>query len=75
LQWHFIFGSMSEVSPGQSLTVTMSFVKDESQMTTGSPPKFFQISSEIVVGIAARGTRKSYSLYNLMFDRVGMLQP
>jgi len=66
-----LFGSMTEVQPGQSLTVTMSFVEDANQTGSGVP-KVFQIASEIVVGIARTGTKYSYTLHNLMFDRVGI---
>lgn len=69
---HFIFGSTTEMSPGQSLTVTVTFVQEANTTTSGAPPKVFQIASEIVVGIAKTGTKKSYSLHNFTFDRVSM---
>lgn len=69
---HFIFGSTTEMSPGQSLTITMTFVEDGNQMTSGSPPKVFQLASEIVVGIVRTGTKKSYTLQNFTFDRVSL---
>lgn len=68
----FIFGSTTEMSPGQSLTVTVSFVQDENQTTSVSPPKMFQIATEIVIGFVKTGTKKSYTLHNLTFDRVGL---
>jgi TolB-like protein len=67
----FIFGSMTEISAGQSLTVSMTFAQ-VSQTTSGAPAKFFQIASEIVVGVATTGAKKSYSLRNLTFDRVSL---
>lgn len=69
---HFIYGSTTGMSPGQSLTVTMTFVQEANQTTSSAPPKVFQIASEIVVGIAKSGTKKSYSLHNFTFDRVSM---
>lgn len=68
----FIYGSTTEMSPGQSLTVTMSFVQDANQTSTDTPPKVFQMATEIVVGIAKTGTKKSYTLYNLTFDQVSL---
>jgi TolB-like protein len=69
----FVFGSTTEIAPGQSSSVTMNFVQDAGGPTLGALPKFFQLSSELVVGLASGG-EKSYSLYNLMFDRVGIPQ-
>jgi hypothetical protein len=74
----FIFGSTTEMSPGQSLTVTMTFdtndmpVRAHGQGSSGAPLKVVQITSEIVVGIARTGTKKSYTLHNFTFDRVSM---
>lgn len=65
----FIYGSTTEMSPGQSLTVIMIFVLNDN---SASPPKVFQMATEIVVGIAKTGTKKSYTLYNLTFDRVSL---
>ena len=67
----FLLGSTTEMSPGQSLTVTMSFVQDGS---SGEPPKVFQMATEIVVGIATTGTKKSYTLHNLTFDRISLVR-
>jgi curli biogenesis system outer membrane secretion channel CsgG len=66
---HFIYGSMSEMSPGQSITVTMTFMQDGGQ--TDAPPKVFQLATEIVVG-SSTGTKKSYSLHNFTFDQVSL---
>lgn len=71
-EYRFIFGRMNEMSPGQSLTVTLSFVQDVNERTSASPPKVFQIASEIVVGVATDGRKRSYSLFNLTFDRVSL---
>jgi caspase domain-containing protein len=70
-QNRFIFGSTTEMSPGHGLTVTMTFVQDANQTTSGAPPRVFQMATEIVVGIVS-GTKKSYTLYNLTFDRVSL---
>jgi TolB-like protein len=67
----FIFGLMTEMSPGQNLTVTMTF-DETNPSTSGALPKVFQIASEIVVGIAKTGTKKSYTLHNFTFDRVSL---
>jgi TolB-like protein len=69
---HFIFGLTTEMSPGQSVSVTATFVQPENQTTSGAPPKVFQIATEIVVGIARTGTKKSYSLHNFTFDQVSV---
>ncbi len=71
-KYQFIFGSTTEMSHGQSISVTMSFVHDANQTTSGAPPKVFQIASEVVVGVAAADGKKSYSLHNLTFDRVSI---
>lgn len=68
----FVFGSTTPIPPGESVTVVMSFVQDAGETTSGPLPKFFQISSEIVVGVVKTGTKKSYSLHNVIFDRVSM---
>lgn len=68
----FIYGAMSSISPGQSVDVTMSFLRKGTQRASGPAPQFFQIDSEIVVGIVGADNKKTYSLQNLMFDRVGM---
>jgi hypothetical protein len=69
-QNRFIFGSTTEMSPGQRLMVTMTFVQNEYRTTSPPPPKVFQLATEIVVGIVTSGTKKSYSLHNVTFDRV-----
>lgn len=66
----FIYGLTTEMSPGQILTVTVSFALD-ADATSGAPPKVFQMATEIVVGIVS-GTKKSYTLYNLTLDRVSL---
>lgn len=66
----FIFGLVTDMSPGQSLTVTLTFVQDGNQ--TSAPPKVFQMATEIVVGIAKTGSKKSYSLHNFTFDQVSV---
>jgi caspase domain-containing protein len=70
-EYHFIFGSTTEMSPGQSLSVTMTFVEDANPTTSGAPPKVFQMATEIVVGVGS-GTKKSYTLHNLTLDRVSL---
>jgi TolB-like protein len=70
--FRFIFGSTTEMAPGQNLTVTMTFVQDANETPSGPSPKVFQIASEIVVGVVKAGTKKSYSLHNFTFDRVGL---
>jgi uncharacterized caspase-like protein len=68
----FIVGSTTEMSPGQSLTVAVTFVQDANQTTSGALPKVFQMATEIVVGVPTTGTKKSYTLHNLTFDRVSL---
>ena len=67
----FIYGSTTSIPPGQSARVTMDFVQKDRATGSGAAPKFFQLDSEIVVGLAT-GTKQTYSLQNLMFDRVSM---
>ena len=71
-EFRFIFGSTTEMAPGQNLTVTMTFVRDANETLSGQSPKVFQIASEIVVGIARTGTKKSYTLHNFTFDQVSV---
>ena len=68
----FISGSTTTIEPGQSITVTMDFV---SASDGGPAPKFIQVNGEIVVGVVEAGTKKSYSLHNLTFDRVNLPAP
>jgi len=72
-QWPFafVFGSTTQLAPGQSSVVTMNFVQDARDTVSGSA-KVFQIVSEIVVGVVTTSAKTSYSLQNLMFDRVSM---
>lgn len=70
--FRFIFGSTTEMAPGQNLAVTMTFVQDANETPSGRSPKVFQIASEIVVGVVKAGAKKSYSLHNFTFDRVSL---
>jgi hypothetical protein len=65
----FIYGSTAEILPGQSVTVNAIFAKSGN---SDKPSKVFQMASEIVVGIANSGTKKSYTLYNLTFDKISL---
>jgi hypothetical protein len=47
----------------------MDFIASEADVPA---PQFIQISGEIVVGIVMEGGKKSYSLQNLLFDRVSV---
>jgi hypothetical protein len=69
---NFIFGSMTPVPPGKSITVVMNFVQDAGETTSGKQPTYFQVNSEIVIGVETSDRTKVYSLHNLMFDRVSM---
>jgi hypothetical protein len=69
-QYHFVWGSMTPVSPGQSISVLMTFVQDDVNKNSVLPPKVFQMATEIVVGTVSAGAKKSYSLHNLVFDRI-----
>jgi hypothetical protein len=70
-EYQFIFGSTTQIAPGQSATVIMNFVLGEAD--SGPAAKGIQISSEMVVGIGTRDLKTTYSLQNVIFDRVGML--
>ncbi len=69
-RYRFMFGSPTEISPGQTLTVTMSFVRDENRSTSDHPTRAFQLGTEVVIGVPKKGETRSYSLHNLVFDRV-----
>jgi hypothetical protein len=67
----FVFGSTTLIPPGQTMTVVMNFAQDLQDSNSGAA-RFFQIVAEIVVGTATKGTKKSYALHNLAFDRVSI---
>jgi curli biogenesis system outer membrane secretion channel CsgG len=67
----FISGSTTTIEPGQAVTVTMDF-HQEPGMNSGTVREFFQFNSEIVVGMGELRTKRSYTLGNVTFDRVGM---
>lgn len=68
----FVLGTTTPIPPGETVTVIMSFVQDAGETTSGPLPKFFQMNTEIVVGVVTEGTKKSYSLHNVIFDRVSL---
>jgi hypothetical protein len=68
----YVYGSPSPINPRQTVSVMMTFILNASTPEPRGYPEFFQISSEVVVGIVTTGTKKSYSLNNLTFDRVSM---
>ncbi len=63
----FISGTMTEIPPGASSTVSMAF---ENRWLAGEPAAF---QCEFVVGQGA-GTR-SYALHNLTFERIAIPKP
>ena len=69
-EFPFVFGSTTPIPPGSSITFTMTFVQSADQAFSQPEPRLFQFESEVVVGVATSGTKKSYSLHNLTFDRV-----
>ncbi len=71
-EFRFVFGSTTEMPPGQSKTVTINFAQDPNQTGSGAPPKTFQMASEIVVGVVTTGAKTAYSLHNLTFDRINL---
>ena len=66
-----IFGSTTSIPPGQSARVTMEFLRESRASASGPTAQFFQLESEIVVGVAV-GANNSYALHNFSFDRVSM---
>lgn len=66
----FISGSTTAIEPGASITVTMTFEQEGGQPTMA--PTFFQLDSEIVVGVGPTDTTRSYALHTLSFDRISM---
>lgn len=69
-RFNFIFGGSTEMSPGQGVTVIMTFAQNSNQTSSGTPSKVFRMATEIVVGSLTSGSKKSYTLHNLIFDRV-----
>jgi hypothetical protein len=68
----YVYGSPSTINPGQTMSIVMTFVLSANEQKQVSKPQFFQIESEIVVGLVMEGTRMSYSLHNVIFDRVSV---
>ncbi len=71
-QYQFVFGSVTTIPPGGRVTVVMNFVQEAGETTSGAPPQFFQIASELVVAVVTTSGSRSYSLENLLFDRVSL---
>lgn len=67
--YRLFYGSTTELSPGQSRMVTMTFLLNANQTTAAAT---FQLAAEIVVGVAKAGTKKTYTLHNLTMDRVSL---
>lgn len=68
----FVFGSTTQIAPGQSASVVMTFAQDGGDVFSGTQSTFFQLSGEIVVGVLASSSKTSYALHNLTFDRITM---
>jgi hypothetical protein len=68
----FVFGSTTQIAPGESASVVMTFAQDGGEPFSGAPSMFFQLSGEIVVGVFTSSTKTSYALHTLAFDRVIM---
>jgi TolB-like protein len=66
--FRFVYSAPTTIAPGQTLAVTMDFALDSG----GSAPAYVQINSELVVGVVPDDNKKSYSLKNLIFDRVSI---
>ena len=67
----FIYGSPTQLLPGSITRVTMEFLQGDLEAAAGPPPTFFQVDSELVIGISGtEGGKKTYSLHNLTLDRV-----
>ena len=63
----FVFGASVSIEPGRSMPVVMDFDSDG-----GSAPSAVQISTELVIGAPSTSARKSFSLQNVIFDRVAV---
>ena len=68
----FISGSPTLIEPGQSAIVTMTFVPQSGETIYGSTPSSFQYHCEFVMGFEDGRSRNSYSLQNLIFDRISL---
>lgn len=68
----FISGSPTAIEPGQSAIVTMTFVPQSGETIYGSTPSSFQYHCEFVMGFEDGRSRNSYSLQNLIIDRISM---
>jgi hypothetical protein len=67
----FVYGSMTPIPADQSVTVMLNFAQDAGARTPARP-KSFQFASEIVVGVAATGMKKLYTLNNVTFDQISL---
>ena len=68
----YAYGTPSTIDPGQTISVIMTFMMDASAPKSHGNPEFFQMSSEVVVGLVTTGTKKAYSLHNSTFDRISL---
>jgi len=68
----FVSGATTTIEPGQSTTVTIDFRAGQDSGLPSLGPLELQFNSEIVVGVGERDAPKSYTLYNLTFDRLSL---
>jgi hypothetical protein len=70
--YSYMFGSLTTVSPGQSRAVSMTFTRTDREPSR-KPPKFFELQSELVIGVTTSGdSKRSYSLENITLEHVDM---
>jgi hypothetical protein len=66
----FVYGSTSQILPGEQLAVTMDFEAGSLGELDSAPPKTLQLNSEIVIGAENNTRRRSYSLQNLVLSDI-----
>lgn len=66
----FVFGSMTQIAPGQRLTATLDFVNERGGMGTDTRADAVQLTSDLVVATEDRPGRKSYVLRTISIGRL-----
>lgn len=65
-----VFGSTTDIAPGQTVRLTMEFVQTLPAQAASISAHVFQFSGEFVVGVVEMNGSKSYSLQNVIFDSI-----
>jgi TolB-like protein len=68
----YVYGAMSQIAPGKSIDVSVTFTARDKFAKSTSRPEFLDLSSEFVVGVVGTDSKKTYSLHNVIFDRISL---